>query len=182
MGHVLSVEGIAKNPTKIEVTKSWPLPVDVKELRSFFDLAAYYRRFVHHFGSISKCHTELLKEKTLFVWTTEHTKSFNTLKEALISAPVLVVPDFSKKFAIHTDASAIRVGADLTQQAHPLAFLSKALGPKNQGLPTYEKDYLAIIMVVAQWRCYLQIVAFTIFIDHKSLAQLNEQKLNTRWQ
>lgn len=43
------------------------------------------------------------------------------------------------------------MGAVLVQQGHPLAFLSRALGPKNQGLSTYEKEYMAIIIEIAQW-------------------------------
>lgn len=182
LGHILSEKGISTDPAKIETIKCWPIPKNVKELRSFLGLAGYYRRFVHHFGSISKCLTDLLKKHTLFVWTDDHSAAFNTLKQALISAPVLAVPDFSKPFVVTTDASATGIGAVLSQQGHPLAFLSKALGPKNQGLSTYEKEYLAIIMAVAQWRSYLQLAEFTIFTDHKSLMQLNEQRLQTIWQ
>lgn len=63
------------------------------------------------------------------------------------------------------------------QQGHPLAFLSKALGPKNQGLSAYEKEYLAILLVVAHWRSYLQIAKFYIYTE----VQLNEQRLHTIW-
>jgi hypothetical protein len=98
------------------------------------------------------------------------------------TAAVLALPDFSKPFAIETDASSNGVGAVLTQQGHPLAFISKALGPKNNGLSTYEKEYLAILVAVDQWRHYLQCGEFTIFTDQKSLIHLNEQQLHTPWQ
>lgn len=68
------------------------------------------------------------------------------------------------------------------QQGHPLAFLSGALGLKNQGLSTYEKEYMPIILAIAQWRSYLQLVEFVIYTDHHSLAQFNEQRLHTLWQ
>ena len=68
------------------------------------------------------------------------------------------------------------------QQGHPLAFLSKSLSPRLQGLSTYEKEYLAILMAVEQWRSYLQLAEFQILTDHKSLVQLEEQRLHTRWQ
>jgi hypothetical protein len=61
-------------------------------------------------------------------------------------------------------------------------FVSKALGPKNQGLSAYEKEYLAILLAVNQWRQYLQHAKFVIFTDHRSLSPLSEQKLNTLWQ
>lgn len=74
------------------------------------------------------------------------------------------------------------VGAVLMQQGHSLAFLSKSLSPCLQGLSTYEKEYLAILMAVEQWRSYLQLAEFQILTDHKSLVQLEEQHLHTPWQ
>lgn len=68
------------------------------------------------------------------------------------------------------------------QDGHPLAFISKALGPKSQGLSTYEKEYLTIILAVQQWRSYLQHGEFLIFTDQKSLTQLSEQRIHTHWQ
>ena len=98
------------------------------------------------------------------------------------SAPVLAIPDFTKPFAIETDASNNGVGAVLLQQGHPLAFISKPLGPRTQGLSTYEKEYMPILLAVEQWRSYLQLAKFLIFTDQKSLIHLNEQRLNTVWQ
>jgi hypothetical protein len=98
------------------------------------------------------------------------------------NASVLSLPDFSKPFALEIDASTYGVGAVLTQQGHPLAFISKALGPRNRGLSTYEKEYIAILVVVDQWHHYLQCGGFTIFIDQKSLIHLNEQRLHMPWQ
>ena len=76
----------------------------------------------------------------MFVWTTEHDAAFAALKTALSSAPVLALLGFSIPFAIETDACAQGVGAVLMQRGHPLAFISKALGPRTMGLSTYEKE------------------------------------------
>jgi hypothetical protein len=70
--------------------------------------------------------------------------TFQQLKQALVSAPVLQVPDFSNMFTIETNASAKGIGAVLQQEGHPIAYISKALGPKNQGLSTYEKECLSL--------------------------------------
>lgn len=164
LGHIISGQGVATDPTKLEVIQHWPTPANTKELRSFLGLAGFYRKFVQHYGIISKPLTELLKKHSLFAWTADHQTAFDTLKKALITAPVLALPDFTLPFCIYTDACQTGVGAVLMQQGHPLAFLSKALGPKNQGLSTYEKEYMAIIMAVAQWRSYLQLAEFHIYI------------------
>lgn len=118
----------------------------------------------------------------MFVWTSVQEQSFTALKTALTSAPVLALSDFSKPFILETDASGTGVGAVLMQQGHPLAFLSKSLSPCSQGLSTYEKEYLAILMAVEQWRSYLQLAEFQILTDHKRLVQLAEQRLHTPWQ
>jgi hypothetical protein len=126
--------------------------------------------------------TDLLKKGAIYVWTYLHHQSFVALKHAITSAPVLVLPDFSQPFTLETDASGTGVGAVLMQQGHPLAFMSKSLSPRLQGLSTYEKEYLAILMAVEQWRSYLQHAEFHIITDHKSLMQLSEQRLHTPWQ
>lgn len=158
------------------------MPQNVKDLRSFLGLAGYYRCFVRHFSIIARPLTELLKKGAPFCWTDHQSQSFEALKAALTSAPVLVLPDFKKPFTIETDASGIGVGAVLMQGCHPLAFLSKALGPRSQGLSTYEKEYMAILLALDQWRAYLQYGEFHILTDQKSLSQLSEQRLHTPWQ
>jgi hypothetical protein len=132
------------------------MPVNVKQLRSFLGLAGYYHKFVKNFGIIAKPLTELLKKHTFFIWTNTHGQTFDTLKVALVSTPVLALPNFSKKFQLETDASDQGVRAVLMQEGHPLAFISKALGPRTRGLSTYEKDYLAILIAVDQWRVLMQ--------------------------
>jgi hypothetical protein len=116
------------------------------------------------------------------VWTNEHQSVFSTLKEALCTAPVLAILDFSKPFAIETDACHNGVGVVLLQARHPLAYISKPLGIKTQGLSTYEKEYLAILVAVDKWRSYLQLAEFTIYIDQQALTHLNDQRLHTVWQ
>ncbi|WVZ90411.1 hypothetical protein U9M48_036717 [Paspalum notatum var. saurae] len=175
-------QGVGTDPAKIEAIMSWHVPTNVKELRSFLGLAGYYRKFVRHFGVISQPLNALLKKHTVFVWTEEHDVAFIALKHALVSAPVLGLPNFAKSFCIETDASGVGIGAVLLQDGHPLAYISKALSPKHRGLSTYEKEYLAILLGVEQWRCYLQHGEFLIYTDHHCLSHLNEQRLHTPWQ
>ncbi|WVZ54205.1 LOW QUALITY PROTEIN: hypothetical protein U9M48_005042 [Paspalum notatum var. saurae] len=154
LGHILSKEGISTDSSKIEAISSWPLPANVKELRSFLGLAGYYHKFVRHFAIIARPLSDLLKKHAVFVWTPTHQEAFDALKQALTSAPVLAMPDFTEQFCIETDACASGVGAVLLQNGHPLAYIGKPLGPKTSGLSTYEKD----------------------------LTHLSDQRLNTHWQ
>jgi len=182
LGHVISDQGVSTDPDKVAVVANWPTHANVRELRVFLGLAGYYRKFVKHFGIIYKPLTDLLKKHSVFVWTAVHQDSFAALKHALCTAPVLALPVFSRPFSLETDASGLGVGAVLMQEGHPLAFISKALGPKSQGLSTYEKEYLAILMAIQQWRSYIQHSEFIIYTDQKSLTQLTEQRLHTHWQ
>jgi hypothetical protein len=124
----------------------------------------------------------LLKKHSLFQWTSVHQEACTTLKQALVHAPVLALPDFSKQFILEIDAGDLGVGAILMQQDHPLAFISKALGPRTKGLSTYGKEYLAILIAVEHWRSYLQLVEFVILTNQKSLIHLSDQRLHTHWQ
>jgi hypothetical protein len=90
--------------------------------------------------------TDLLKKGVYFVWTTNHDMVFSALKQALMTAPVLALQDFTKPFSIQTNASELGVGAVLLQEGHPLAFLSKALGHRTRGLSTFEKEYLVVLV------------------------------------
>ena len=76
--------------------QAWPEPQNIKQLRSFLGLAGYYRKFVKHYAIIARPFIDLLKKGVLFIWTSNHTVAFNTLKQALITTPVLAFPDFSK--------------------------------------------------------------------------------------
>jgi hypothetical protein len=116
----------------------------------------------------------LLKKNTVFLWTPQHQQCFETLKQALISAPVLALPDFSKGFTIETDAPATGISVVLMRSGHPIVYLSKALGVKAHALSTYEKECLALIMAVNKWKPYLQHKEFTILTDQRSLIHLAE--------
>lgn len=182
LGHVISARGVSTDTKNIVAMQTWPVPSNTKEVRGFLGLAGYYRKFVRNFGVISSLLTDLLKKNVVFCWTSEHEASFQSLKQALLSAPVLALPDFKKPYEIETDASDIGIGAVLMQAGHPIAFLSKALGPKSRGLSTYEKESLAILMVVEKWRSYLQFAEFVIRTNQRSLVHLEDQWLATPWQ
>jgi hypothetical protein len=105
LGHVLTVEGVAVDPAKIEAVKEWEQPRNVTDARSFLGLAGYYRRFIENFSKIAKPMTNLLKKTNEFEWTAECEHSFQTLKQKLTTTPVLALPDIQKDFVVYCDAS-----------------------------------------------------------------------------
>lgn len=182
LGHIISVAGVATEPIKIQEVVNWVTPANQKKLRGFLDLAGYYRKFVQGFGIISKPLTNLLRKGVPYKWTQETELAFQQLKQALVSALVLALPGFSKPFTVETDASDSGIGAVLSQDKHPIAFVSKALGPRTKGLSTYEKECMAILLAVDHWRSYLQLGEFIILTDHHSLMHLSDKRLHTPWQ
>ncbi|XP_004305749.1 PREDICTED: enzymatic polyprotein-like [Fragaria vesca subsp. vesca] len=119
LGHVISAEGVSVDPVKIEYIKGWKKPSTLKGLRGFLGLAGYYRKYVRvrHFAIIAKPLTDMLKLGG-FQWISASEKAFEDLKQALMSTPVLALPDFNKEFVIECDASGIGIGAILSQEWH----------------------------------------------------------------
>jgi hypothetical protein len=178
LGHIISENGVATDPTKTAAMLNWPQPSSVTELRGFLGLTGYYRKFVRNYGIIAKPLTQLLKKKS-FEWTAAAQQAFSALKSVMMCTPVLVLPDFTTQFVIEIDACADGVGAVLMQKGQPVAFLSKAFGEKHKHLSIYDKEFLALLMVVEKWGQYIQHQEFVIKTDHQSLSYLNEQNLHS---
>jgi hypothetical protein len=178
LGHIVSAEGVATDPRKTQAMQDWPQPTTITDLRGFLGLTGYYHKFVRNYGAIARPLTNLLKKKG-FHWDDSATAAFNALKLAMMSTPVLQLPDFSKVFVVETDACDSGIGAVLMQDDHPLAFLSKPLRKLHQELSIYEKEFLALLMAVDRWRPYLQRSEFIIRTDHSSLCFLEDQNLQS---
>ena len=154
LGHVISAQGVAMDREKVSCMMNWPYPTSVKEVRGFLGLTGYYRRFIRHYGLIAQPLTALLK-KNAFHWTDTSQTAWNQLKQAMIKAPVLALPDFNSLFVVESDACSTGIGAVLSQLGRPVAFFSKALSMKHQALSVYEKEMLAILLAVKKWNSYL---------------------------
>ena len=99
------------------------------------------------------------------------------MQQALITAPVLALPNFSLPFVLETDASGKGIGAVLMQQGRPLAYYSSSFCPRNAALSTYEKEALAILEALKRWRHYLIGHELIIKTDQQSLKFITDQKI-----
>ncbi|XP_031478914.1 uncharacterized protein LOC116249789 [Nymphaea colorata] len=184
LGHIVSHEGVRADPEKLQAMEQWPLPKDPRGMRGFLGLTGYYRRFIKGYGLIASPLTHMLK-KGEYTWSEKAREAFVKLKAVMMNAPVLALPDFSKDFVIETDASDVGVGAVLSQEGHPIAFMSKALTERAKPFSTYEKELLAIVLAVDKWRPYLIERRFVVRTDHSSLRYMVKQRVSTpiqqRW-
>ncbi|GKB44027.1 gypsy/ty3 retroelement polyprotein [Tanacetum coccineum] len=104
-------------------------------------------------------------------WSPEAQEAFERLQQTMMQSHVLALPNFDEEFVIEIDVSGFGIGAVLQQNKHPIAYLSKTLAPKHQSLSTYEKELLAVVLALQNWRGYLLDRHFKIRTDHFSLKQ-----------
>ncbi|XP_075524539.1 uncharacterized protein LOC142556936 [Primulina tabacum] len=155
LGHIVSKEGISVDPSKIESIKQWPIPKTVSEIRSFLGLAGYYRRFIAEFSKIALPVTSLTRKATKFECTIECQQAFQTLKDKLTSAPVLVLPCGTEDFVVYTDASKQGLGAVLMQREKVIAYASRQLKEYEKNYPTHDIELAAVVFALKIWRHYL---------------------------
>ncbi|KAL0548854.1 hypothetical protein IC582_013330 [Cucumis melo] len=181
LGHVVSKAGVSVDPAKIEAVTGWTRPSTVSEVRSFLGLAGYYRRFVENFSRIATPLTQLTRKGVPFVWSKACEDSFQNLKQKLVTAPVLTVPDGSGSFVIYSDASKKGLGCVLMQQGKVVAYASRQLKSHEKNYPTHDLELAAVVFALKIWRHYLYGEKIQIFTDHKSLKYFFTQKeLNMR--
>src|SRR5579859_7643324 len=181
LGHTVSGEGIAVDPSKVQEVMDWKQPTTVHEIRSFLRLAGYYRRFIPEFSKIAKPMTELLKKNTPFLWNGQCEEAFHRLRKLLTIAPVLAQPDTSRLFEVFCDASGVGLGCVLMQDGRVIAYASRALRPHEQSYPTHDLELAAVVHALKLWRHYLMGTHCNVFTDHKSLKYIFTQtELNMR--
>ena len=176
LGMVIQEGKITMDPGKLKGIQDWLAPTMVKQVQGFLGFGNFYRRFIWGFSEIARSLNELLKKDRKFEWTTECQQAFDDLKTRFTSEPVLVMPDQMKPFQIECDTSKYASGAVLTQldsngDRHLCAFISKTFSPPERNYEIYDRELLAIIWALEEWRHYIQGLPHTtiIFSDHKNL-------------
>ena len=181
LGYIITGQGVSTDLQKVTTMKHWPKSKTLKEMKGFLGLTDYYRWFIRGYGVLSNPLTTLLK-KDNFHWGIEADKAFEELKEAMTQAPMLALLDFSKEFVLEMDACDVGIGVVLSQEGRPVSYLSQALAPRHLGLNIYDKELLALIVVVDKWRYYLEGRRFIIRIDHESLKFFSQQRAHNQLQ
>jgi hypothetical protein len=181
LGHILTAEGVAVDPEKVEAVSNWQQPTNVSEIRSFLGLAGYYQRFIEGFSKIARPMSKLLKKEKKFVWIESCERNFQELKQRLTTAPVLTLPDIHRDFVIYCDASRQGLGCVLMQDGKVVAYASRQLKSHEQNYPTHDLEFAAVVHALKIWRHYLIGNKCEIYTDHKSLKYIFTQPdLNLR--
>ena len=190
LGHVITPEGLKPNPKQVSAIRDYPASTSVSQVRQFLGMTSYYRRFIDGFATIASPLHSLTKKNSTFVWSDECQKAFDSLKEKLTCAPVLVYPDFGKPFLLETDASIKGLGAILSQkqsdsQVHPVAYASRALSPPEKNYGVTELETLAVVWAVQHFNAYLYGHEVTVFTDHSAVKAIlqapNLSGKHARW-
>ena len=188
MGHIVGKGLLKPNPQNTEKVMQCRLLETLTEVRSFCNLAGFYRKFIHNFAKIAKPLTDLMglpgKRKKIQL-SDEAIKAFHTLKEAICSKPILNLPDMAKPFGIRTDSSDYAIGGVLFQKddkgnEKPICYASRTLTKTEQRYSTSEREMLAIYYWIRYWRLYLWGTHFQVFTDHSPLIGVKTKKDITR--
>jgi len=176
LGHIISHEGIGTDSEKTRAVMEWPTPTNVGEVRSFIGLASYYRRYVRNFAKIAAPLHALMKRNQRFSWTEDAQKSFEELKVALTSPPILAMPNDTGEFVLDTDASDNAIGAVLSQRQdgveRVVAYESRSLDRREQNYCGTRKELLAIVYFLKYFKQYLLGRTFKVRTDHAALTWL----------
>ena len=180
LGHRISARGIEVDKAKIEAIEKLPPPSSLKGIRSFLGHAGFYRRFIKDFSQIAKLLSNLLVQGIPFEFDPQCLQAFTVLKDKLISAPIVVAPDWSFPFELMCDASDYAIGAVLGQKREKIFqviyYASKTLNEAQLNYATTEKELLAIVFAFEKFRPYLIGNKVVVHTDHSAIKYLMTKK------
>ena len=159
------------------------------DIQAFLGFVNFYQRFIRDFSAKARPLFDLTHSKQVWTWSGREQTAFEDLKMAVTTAPVLMSPQDSEPFQVEVDSSDFAIGAVLFQQLtadgkwHPVAFYSKSLSSVERNYKIHDKEMLAIICALEEWRHFLEGATHPVEIwtDHKNLEYfMTAKKLNRR--
>jgi hypothetical protein len=187
LGHVISHKGMEMDQHKVSAVREWPVLKSVKDVQQFLGLTGYYRKFIKDYAELALPLYKLLNKGVPFEWEAGQQIAFESLKAAVTDNPVLMLPDRTAPYEMHTDASDFAIGAVLYQKCpmdgtlRPIAFESHKLTPAQSRYATHEKELLAVVHALKVWKMYLVGGPVLVKTDHAALKWFNTQpKLTQR--
>ena len=175
LGHIINAEGRRPDPSKVEVVQRWPQPKNVHEIRSFLGLTNFFRKYMRGYAKIATPLHNLTKKDVPYVWTENCEKAFQELKENLMSAPILALPDSKKLYTVISDACNVSGGAILMQGDKVVAYWGKKWANAEIKFSVGEQELLAVVDALKEWRCYLEGKQVDVITDHNPLIWLQTQ-------
>ncbi|QRW21239.1 Retrotransposable element Tf2 protein [Rhizoctonia solani] len=176
LGIVISPAGFSMDQKKIEAVTSWPQPKTVKQVQAFLGFVNYLCRFIPNFSSVARPLHNLTKKEIPWSWETQEEEAFQELKSLVTRSPVLIHSNPDLPYYLETDASGVAMGAILSQQGednrlHPIAYMSKSFSGAEANYDTHNKELLAIIKALEEWRIFLEATdkPIQVFTDHRNL-------------
>jgi RNase H-like domain found in reverse transcriptase/Integrase zinc binding domain len=180
LGYILDETGLHPNPEKIAPILQLAQPKNVTEIESFLGVCSYYHRMIPDFSTLAEPLTRLTRKDKKFNWESEQQLAFKAIKEALISEPVVRLPDFTRDFILATDASEVGISGVLSQKfddgEFPVHFVSRTLTQTELRYPTIHKEALAIMWAIERLEGYLAYKPFLLLSDSKPLKYIRELK------
>ena len=173
LGYMLTREGIKPVQKKVQGIIDIAPPKNIKQLRSFLGAVNYYRDMWIRRSHILEPLTKLLSPKVKYKWSEEAQIAFDNIKKVMSRETLLHYPDFNKPFHIHTDASLYQLGAVILQDGKPVAFYSRKLNPAQRNYTTTERELLAIVETLKEFRTILLGQRVKVYTDHKNLTFTN---------
>ncbi|GJU81013.1 putative reverse transcriptase domain-containing protein [Tanacetum coccineum] len=153
----------------------------ILELLKKEEMYAKFSKCEFWLPKITKPMTKLTQKKVKFVWGDKQEAAFQLLKQKLCSAPILALPEGSEDFIAYCDASIKGLGVVLMQREKVIAYASRQLKIHENNYTTHDLEFGAVVFALKIWRHYLYGTKCTVFIDHKSLQHiLNQKELNMR--
>ena len=156
LGYVVSSDGIAMDPMKVQAILEWQTPLSVRDVQCFLGFANFYRKFIKDYSKFVLPLTQLTHKDQPFIWSLHAAEAFESLKQAFTTAPILAHVDPTKRFILEADASDFALGSVLSQngddgQLHPIAFHSRKFEVAEINYEIHDKELLAFVDSFQEW-------------------------------